>query len=266
MRSLAVIIATISLLGLQTAHASAQQPPAQQPLKLRYVEGTGRGYLSLRSEDGTLLATGDQVEVIHGSKGRIRLVYRFKDGSLNDETTEFSMAPALHLISYHLVQKGPSFPTQSDMTIDTRTGQVTMISTDDKGKTKTESQHMDLPPDLYNGVMALALRNMDPKAPMTVSYMAATAKPQIVKIVISNAGMDPFIAAGAAVKATHYVLHVDIQGIKGAIAPLVGKQPPDQHVWILTGEAPVFVASQTTFYMGAPLWRVAPADIVPPKK
>ena len=32
--------------------------------------------------------------------------------------------------------------------------------------------------------------------------------------------------------ATHYVLKVEIGGLAGVVAPLVGKQPPDSHVWI----------------------------------
>jgi hypothetical protein len=255
----------VALIALLIFTASIDHAIAQ-PVAMRFTEGSGRGFLSLRSPEGTLLATGEQVEVIHGTRGRTHLVYRFKDGSTNEETTVFSIATTLRLISYHLVQKGPAFPTQADMTIDVPAGQVTMVTTDDTGKTKREVEHMDLPADLYNGIMSLALRNIDPKAPPTVSYMAATAKPQIVKVVLSNAGLDPFTAESAAVKATHYVLKIDIQGIKGVIAPLVGKQPPDQHVWILTGDAPAFVASQTTFFMGAPLWRTAPAEIIPPKK
>jgi hypothetical protein len=54
----------------------------------------------------------------------------------------------------------------------------------------------------------------------------------------------------------HYVLKVDIGGLQGVIAPLIGKQPPDSHVWILQGEAPAFVRSEQPFFMGAPLWRI----------
>ena len=56
-------------------------------------------------------------------------------------------------------------------------------------------------------------------------------------------------------KATHYILKVDIGGIAGVVAPLVGKQPPDSHVWILGGEAPAFVRSEQPLYNGGPVWR-----------
>lgn len=62
-------------------------------------------------------------------------------------------------------------------------------------------------------------------------------------------------------KATHYVLKVDIGGIPGVVAPLVGKQPPDSHVWILEGEAPAFVRSQAPMFIGGPVWQT---DLVSP--
>jgi hypothetical protein len=40
------------------------------------------------------------------------------------------------------------------------------------------------------------------------------------------------------------------------IAPIVGKAPPDQHVWILTGPAPVFIRQQGPLYEGGPTWRM----------
>ena len=52
--------------------------------------------------------------------------------------------------------------------------------------------------------------------------------------------------------------------VNRTIAPLIGKQSPDQHVWILTGPAPVFVASETSFFMGGPMWRMELADIEVP--
>jgi hypothetical protein len=63
------------------------------------------------------------------------------------------------------------------------------------------------------------------------------------------AGTEPFSIAGSASQATHYVPKIEIGGVAGLIAPLVGKQPPDSHVWILEGEAPAFVRS------GCQCWR-----------
>jgi len=92
--------------------------------------------------------------------------------------------------------------------------------------------------------------------PPSVSFVAATPKPRLVKLKIAAAGADSFSTAGMARKATHYVLKVDIGGVAGLVAPLVGKQPPDSHIWILEGEAPAFVKSEAALFMGGPLWRM----------
>jgi hypothetical protein len=67
--------------------------------------------------------------------------------------------------------------------------------------------------------------------------------------------------AGSSRQATHYVLKIDIGGFAGLVAPLVGKQPPDSHVWILDGEAPAFVRSQAATFLGGPVWQT---DLVSP--
>jgi hypothetical protein len=90
---------------------------------------------------------------------------------------------------------------------------------------------MNLPSDLANGMLVTLLKNVRRDAlPPSVSLVAATPKPRLVKLTIAVAGTEPFSIAGSARKATHYVLKVDIGGIAGVVAPLVGKQPPDAHV------------------------------------
>ena len=91
--------------------------------------------------------------------------------------------------------------------------------------------------------------------PPSVSLVAATPKPRLVKLAIAVAGTERFSIAGSTRRAVHYVLKVDIGGFAGLIAPLVGKQPPDSHVWIMEGEAPAFVRSQAPMFMGGPLWQ-----------
>jgi hypothetical protein len=138
------------------------------------------------------------------------------------------------------------------MTIDTASGQVNVHYTNADGEDKREAEHMDLPPDLANGMMIILLKNLGASAPATVSFVAATPKPRLVKLAISSAGTDAFAVAGTTRRATHFVVKVEIGGLAGVVAPLIGKQPPDSHVWILGGEAPAFVRSRAALYLGGP--------------
>jgi len=233
-----------------------------EPIVVQHTEGVVHGFLSLRSPEGSLLADGDLIQTAEGDRVTSRLVFHFKDGSLQDETFVFSQRGHFQLISDHLVQKGPAFESPLDMMIDVASGHVTVRHKNANGKEDVEDEHMDLPPDLANGLIITLIKNVRQDAlPSGVSFVAATPKPRLVKIRISVAGTDSFSIAGSARKATHYVLKVDIGGFAGLLAPLVGKQPPDSHVWILEGEAPAFVRSQAPMFMGGPVWQT---DLVSP--
>ncbi len=60
-------------------------------------------------------------------------------------------------------------------------------------------------------------------------------------------------------------IKVEIGGVAGLVAPWLGKQPPDSHIWILGGESPTFVKSESLSYMGGPLWRTELVAPVWPK-
>jgi hypothetical protein len=136
----------------------------------------------------------------------------------------------------------------------------------DGDKEKTENEHLDLPSDVANGIVPIILKNISlGTPPPTVSMVVATPKPRLVKLVSSVAGADPFTLAGSTHRATHYVIKIDIGGIAGVLAPILGKQPPDIHVWILVGDTPAFVKSEgPLFYGGAP-WRIELTSPVWPK-
>ncbi len=227
-----------------------------QTVAVRHAEGLVHGFLILRTLDGTPLADGDLIQTSRGDRVTTRLVFRFKDGSIHDETAVYSQRQRFRLITSHLVQKGATFPQPLDMSIDGSSGQVTVRYADD-GKQKVESERIEVPPDLANGLILTLLKNVQTGAPpKTVSLVAATPKPRLVKLAITAAGEEPFSTGGVARKAMHYVLKVEIGGISGVLAPLLGKQPPDSHVWILGGEAPAFVKSEQPLYLGGPLWRI----------
>jgi hypothetical protein len=237
-----------------------------QTVAVRHAEGLVHGFLILKTLDGTPLADGDLIQTARGDRVTSRLVFHFKDGSIHDETVVYSQRRRFRLISDHVVQKGPTFPRQLEMSIDGSSGRVTVRHTDDDGKRKEEAERLDLPPDLANGLILTLLKNLQSHAPArTVSFVAATPKPRLVKLAITAAGEDPFSTGGAARKATHYVLKVEIGGISGLLAPLLGKQPPDSHVWILRGQAPAFVKSEQPLYLGGPLWRIELVSPVGPR-
>src|SRR5580698_2726712 len=255
--SLAALLACATL--FQPAVTSAQA------VAVRHSQGTLHGFLVLRSLKGDTLADGDVIQIARGNRVTTQLVFHFKDGSVHDETAVFSQGSTFRLISDHLIQKGPSFPHPMDVLINGSTGQVTVHSTDDKGKPQVNNAHLTLPPDVSNGVLLVLLMNLPPGSPpRKFSMVAATPKPRLIKLAVSSSGEDTFSVGGSIRKATHYVLRVEIGGTAGVVAPMVGKQPPDTHVWILPGDAPAFVKLEGSLAYEAPVWRIELASPVLP--
>lgn len=231
----------------------AAKPLAADPVPVRRSEGTFHGFLTLTTLEGSTLAVGDLVQVAHGDRVTSRLTFHFQDGSLDDETTVFSQRQFFRLISDHHIQRGPAFPKSLDMSIDAATAQIT--TRDQDGKTSRD--HLDLPPDICNGLPLTLLLNLDPTAPpIRLSMVAPTSKPRLIHILIAPEGEDPFFIGKIRQKATNYRIKIELGGITGVVAPLVGKQPSDIHVWILGGLAPAFVKEEGQFYEGGPIWRI----------
>jgi len=224
-----------------------------EPVSVRYVQGTVHGFLVLKALDGKRIATGELIQTVRGDRVTAETVFHFRDGSLDDEVAVFTQDKVLRLISDHHVQKGPSFPHPIDVMIDAPAGQITTRDKDGKER----QDHMDLEPDVANDIPSDLLMNLDPAALQTrVAYVAPTAKPRLIHLSIKSGGEVSFTVGGVRRKATDYILHAELGGVAGVIAPIVGKAPPDQHVWILTGPAPVFIRQQGPLYEGGPTWRM----------
>jgi hypothetical protein len=143
----------------------ALHPTAKaDPVPVRSVAGTIRGFLEMRSEDGQVVASGDSFQVVRGNRVTSRTVFHFKDGSIDDETTVFSPRHTFQLISDHRIQKGPSFPHPTDVLINAQTGEVTVRSTGKDGKEEVKTDHLNLPPDLANGLVPVVLQNLPTRA------------------------------------------------------------------------------------------------------
>jgi hypothetical protein len=230
---------------------SANQVP------VRHTEGLMHGFLALRSLDGKRLADGEMTQVAEGDRVTSRLIFRFKDGSVYDDTTIFSQRGAFRLLSDHLVERGPSFKQNMETSVEASTGQIMVRYKDKDGEEKVLKEQHELPPDVANGLLFTLVKHIQPTVPeTTVSMVATTPKPRVVKLEIIPEGKKAIASGNTKHETVHYVVKVKIGGVAGFVAPLLGKQPRDTHVWVLTGNAPAFVKMEGPLYDGGQIWRI----------
>lgn len=225
------------------------------PIAAHHLEGTQRGYLVLHSESGQVLAAGDFIQVVRGGRVTAHVVFHFKDGSLDDETTVFAQRGVFRLISDHHIQEGPFFAHPMDLWVDAPKDEVTVQTPGKEAKDKVHAEHMKLPPDLCSPSMIIPIaENLSPDAAGTqVSMVVATPKPRLVKLTFSARGEDKFSVAGFERHALHYEIKFDLGGVAGIVAPLAGKAPPNIEIWIEPGEVPAFVKEQGPLSEGGPI-------------
>jgi hypothetical protein len=224
-----------------------------EPVPVRHLQGSSHGFLAVKTVEGKRIATGDATQIVHGDRVTSRVILRFVDGSIDEDTTVFSQSGFFRLISDHHIQRGPSFPKPIDILINASTGQITSRKEDGK----LRQDHLDLPPDVSNGLPPNLLMNVLPTIPETkLSFVAPTEKPRLMHFSVKPAGEVPFIIGGTKRRAVDFLLHGELGGITGVIAPLIGKQPPDYHIWILPGTSPAFIREEGPLYEGGPIWRI----------
>jgi len=235
---------------------------------VRHVEGVAFGFLVLRTVDGKAIAYGNLKQVVRGELVTDELTFQFKDGSLYDEITRFTQKGEFHLISDQVVQKGPSFKQELESWIDMPRGKITVRTFKD-GKPRETTKYLDIPADAANGLLFTLTKNIEPSVETVVSMVAASDKPRIVKLHISPAKGKVIKVGAVAFDTQHFVVKTKIEGAAGVIAPLVGKQPPDAHIWIVKSEAPTFVEFEGPISEDSPVWRIelmAPAPDAPNSK
>ncbi len=249
---LAASMLALLLLGTAAATASAA------PVTVRYLEGVTHGFLVLRNAGGQTLAEGDLLQVVRPHGVDSRLVFRFRDGSLYDETVRFSARPAFRLESYRLVQRGPSFPDGSDVQFD-HDGH--WVARKEGSTGQPERGDVEVPDDAYNGMTSTLLKNLDAGAEATVHLLAFTPRPTLVEARLAREGTDPCWVVGSKHMTTRFVVTPKVVGFKGVVASVVGKQPAPVRFWLTSGQVPTFVRFEGALYNGGPTWRIELAPV-----
>jgi hypothetical protein len=241
-------------------------PMAAEPVHVRHVRGFLHGFVVLKDSDDNVLASGTVTQTPSGNRVTTITSLHFHDGSLYEETSVLSQKRTFQLLSYKQVEKGPAFKIPETLSFETSTGNVRVMYADKDGKEQVVSDHLSLPPDLANGVMPILMTDIDPKVETVLSMVVATPKPRLVKLKIAASIEDAFSAGGTGFKATHYVVKIDVGGLTGVVAKVVGKQPPPIDMWVSTGTAPAFLRSDGPLYEDGPVWRIELASPVWPKE
>jgi hypothetical protein len=115
---------------------------------------------------------------------------------------------------------------------------------------------LDLPPDVYNGMVLTVAKNLRKGVSETVHIVAFTPKPLLIKQKLAPAGEHKVLVGELAKTATHYVFTPQPGMWLTLFATLLGRMPPDYHVWVVTDELPAFVRFDGPLYTTGPVWRI----------
>ena len=234
-------------------------------IPVKEKQGTMYGFLVLRSPEGKIIAMGTEINTVEGNRVRSQTTFRFQDGSIDDEVAVFTQERVFQLVSDHHIQKGPSFPEPMDLSINVPAKSVSWREMK-KGKVERHTDHMDLPPDLANGMTSLIVQNFPANAAeLKVSYLAGASKPRVVKLSTKPAGEETFRVGGVSGPSKKYKIHVEIGGLTGMVAPLLGKQPSDVEMWVTAGEVAAFLKMVGPLYEKGPIWTMQLAAPVWPE-
>lgn len=270
-RQLAVL-----LIGL-TAFApdsQAQQVDSGSPaaVPVRHIEGTVHGFLRLSTAAGQHLADGDLLQTVRNGVIESRMVFDFGDSSRFEERVAFAQRDVFTMLRYRLIQRGPAFAMDLDVTLD-QSGEYRVIATShDDGERREYIGNMELPADTYNGMIITIAKNLSAGAMRRVHVVAFTPEPRLVGLEMTGVSGTPTTVGSRTLTTVRFTLHPTIGGLTGFVARLLGKMPPDSHAWIVTQDVPAFVRFEGPMYSG-PVWRIElmgpdasrPAPSAPPR-
>jgi hypothetical protein len=228
------VLAAVALAVLTASVARAE------PVRVRFTESVSHGFLVLRNEAGDVLAYGELVQAPRGARIENRLTFRFKDGSLWEETITFTQQKVFRLMTYRHVQRGPSFPTATDVSVDRDNGRYRAKV----GADASADGRIDLPEDLHNGLTSTLMKNLPAGAKATGHLVVFAPKPQLLDTEIRAEGEDRYIVGGAPGTATRFLLKMEMRGVT------------EVRYWIATGTAPAFVKFEGPLFLKGPRWRI----------
>jgi hypothetical protein len=132
-----------------------------EPIAVRFLEGVSHGFLTLRTVDAAQIASGDLLQFARRGEIESRMVFRFKDGSVLDETVVFTQQRVFLMKSYRLSQRGPVFAEDSEISLERASGKYRVKTTARAdGRENVLEGILEMPADTYNGMVLTVAKNL----------------------------------------------------------------------------------------------------------
>ena len=241
--------------GLALA-ASTPDLASAEPVAVRFLEGVTRGFLVVSAVDGKPVGQGDIRQVAHPGRVESRMILRFRDGSLHDETVTYTQDKVFKLGRFRLIQKGPSFPEPVEITLEAGSGEYLVKSHPGADREKIYRGTLEVPPDTYNGLLLVVLKNLPAGGSTRVHYVAFTPKPYLIGLDLIPQGEEKVRVGDESRSVTRYELKPQLGVLLRIGAAVLGKTPPPQRCWILADPVPGFVGCEAPLATNGPPWRI----------
>ena len=230
---------------------------AAEPVAVRFVEGVTHGFLALRTADGALIASGDLLQVARRGAVESRMLFRFKDGSVLDETVVFTQERVFAMRSYRLLQSGPAYAEDTEISLERVSGKYRVKTTPRKDAPEEVLEGtLAVPADTYNGMVITIAKNLPRGAGETIHFVAFTPTARLIQLELAPAGKHKLMVGDLAKSATRYVLKPKPGPWLKLLSTLLGRMPPDGHAWIVTDPVPAFVRFEGPLNPAGPVWRI----------
>jgi hypothetical protein len=227
------------------------------PIPVRFTEGLTHGFLILRDVNGKTLAQGKLVQSLRDDVIHKRMIFRFKDGSVFDERVTFTEQGRFALVGYELSQKGPAFPADTEIVLTAGTGAYKVITKDHKGgREKVHEGQLDLPSDVYNGMIFTVLKDLEKGSGALIHLVAFMPEPKLIELELQPAGETKFTVGEQTKSAQHYLMKPRLGLWLKFLAKLLGRMPEDLHAWIMIDEVPAFAGFEGSLTTTGPVWRI----------
>ena len=159
--------------------------------------------------------------------------------------------------SYHLVHRGPAFTEDTEISLERASGKYRVNTKSHKdGRERVLNGTLDLPPDVYNGMIITVAKNLPKGASETIHMVAFTPTPRLIQLELAPEGEHKVLIGELVKTSTHYVLKPRLGTWLKLFARLLGRVPPNSHAWIIGEELPAFVRFEGQLVTMGPVWRI----------